>query len=381
MHKSKQSHLRIGFDAKRAFNNNTGLGNYSRFIIRSLLKYDANDQAFLFTPKVEAEWEHLFENEKQVRRILPQTMLGKSFPAAWRSFSLAAELDNYKLDVFHGLSNELPVGIENFKGKKIVTIHDLIFLRYPDYYNNIDRFIYTRKFKLACTYADTVIATSGQTKEDIVSFFKLDPQKVEVIYQNCDNRFDERMSVEKINEAIIQHHLPPNFILCVGTIEQRKNQLTVLKAFHQAGIKDHKLVFIGRKTAYANLLDEYIKSNGLANSIIFIDYVKSEALPAIYQSAKMFVYASEFEGFGIPVVEAFRSKVPVLLANGSSLSEVGGDAALYFEPHKVDQLTDLMKDVISNSNLKLTLIQKATDRLTLFEPELLTKQLMATYTK
>ncbi len=379
MLKTHKGFLRIGFDAKRAFNNHTGLGNYSRFILSSLLQYRKDSELLLFTPKTDPAYENLFLDDKRVSRITPKGIIGKSFPAAWRSFTMATELEKYHADVFHGLSNELPLGIGKFKGKKVVTIHDLIFIRYPDYYNNIDRYIYTRKFKTACDTADVVIATSAQTKSDIVDFFKIDPKKVTVLFQNCDARFDREIGIEEKLRIKNTYKLPEQFILCVGTIEQRKNQLTVLKAFHQAGIKDMHLVFVGRQTDYAKELTDYIALNTLQKKVQLIDFVAMDDLPGIYQHAELFVYASEFEGFGIPVVEAFRSKVPVILSNSSSLSEVGGEGAIYFTPNKVDELTALLQNLHGNDSVKKSIVEKGCNRLVDFDPEDLMEQLMRIY--
>src|ERR1700710_13168 len=129
--------MRIGFDAKRAFNNGTGLGNYSRFVISSLIKLYPQNEYFLFTPKIKEEFSQFVPVAPNIHIISPETLFHKIVTSAWRSFAIAEVMKDFQLDVFHGLSNELPIGIEKLKLKKIVTIHDLIFLRYPDYYNNI----------------------------------------------------------------------------------------------------------------------------------------------------------------------------------------------------------------------------------------------------
>ena len=343
------SPLRVGFDAKRAFNNGTGLGNYARFVINGMIKHFPQHEYFLFTPSIKSEFEHFYSASENVKLITPQSFLGKQFSSLWRTYAIADMCSKIQLDVFHGLSNELPLGIEKFEGKKLVTIHDLIFLRYPNYYNNIDRYIYTQKFKHACEKSDTVIAASLQTKKDIVNYFGTAESKITIGYQNCDERFALTTSAEQKQQIQQTYSLPSKFILCVGTIEQRKNQLTVLQAFHQLNNNNITLVFIGKQTDYTNQLHQYITKNKLEQSVIFLQKIPTEHLPVIYQLASVFVYASEFEGFGIPVLEGMRSGIPVIAANASSLPEVGGNVIKYFEPTAVSKLSELLNDALTNN--------------------------------
>ncbi|MES2558151.1 MAG: glycosyltransferase family 1 protein [Bacteroidota bacterium] len=367
--------LRIGLDAKRAFNNGTGLGNYSRFVINGLLKYFPQHEYFLFTPGIKPEFEQFYTPSTNVNLVTPDSFLGKTFSSLWRTYAIADMCNELKLDVFHGLSNELPVGIESFTGKKIATLHDLIFLRYPNYYGNIDRYIYTRKFKYACEQADIVLAASEQTKQDIVHYFGTPKEKIKAAYQNCDDRFGQPATPEQKQSVTTTYALPELFALCVGTIEQRKNQLTVLKAFHALDHPTMKLVFIGKQTPYTNQLTAYIEQHGLQDKVIFLQGIPLSHLPVIYQLSGMFIYASEFEGFGIPVLEGLRSGVPVIAANASSLPEVGGNSAHYFEPNDVSGLLSCMKTVLTSktnsANLKEHLQQ--------FDTSILIESLMKVY--
>ncbi|MES2778342.1 MAG: glycosyltransferase family 1 protein [Bacteroidota bacterium] len=344
--------LRIGLDAKRAFNNGTGLGNYSRFVINGLLQNFPENEYYLFTPNIKSEYDNFYPSTDNVKLITPDSFLGKTFSSFWRTYAIADMCNALKLDVFHGLSNELPVGIDAFKGKKIVTIHDLIFLRYPNYYGNIDRYIYTKKFKHACSQANTILAASEQTKQDIIQYFGTAPDKIVVGYQNCDERFSMAATAEQKQTIQATYSLPEAFALCVGTIEQRKNQLTVLKAFNTLSHPTLKLVFIGKQTDYTAQLTTYIAQYQLQDKVIFLQRIPAADLPVIYQLSTMFLYASEFEGFGIPVLEGLRSGVPVIAANASSLPEVGGNFALYFEPNDVSGLLSCMQSVFTQQRNK-----------------------------
>lgn len=335
------SNLKIAFDAKRAFNNHTGLGNYSRFVIKGMLDAYPQHVFYLFTPSVKEEYASLVEGYTNVHIVSPQNILGKTFKALWRTFGVTGILNKLGVDVYHGLSNELPANIKSFKGKSVVTIHDLIFLRYPQYYKPIDRRIYKRKFLQACVDADVVVAASAQTASDIQSFLGIEAKKIQVVYQNCDEQFEKKLTNQELVMAREKYQLPSSYFICIGTIEPRKKQLLVLQAFHQANVSAH-LVFVGKQTEYAQQLHQYINQNNLTDRVQFIAGAAFEDFPALYQNAQMAIYASEFEGFGIPVLEAMRSSVNVAVANTSSLTEVGGDAVLYFDT--CDELSEILKN-------------------------------------
>lgn len=297
---------------------------------------------YLCTPSIKPEYQDLFSEYANVKIVSPQNFLGKTFKALWRTFGVTGILNKLGVDVFHGLSNELPANINKFKGKKVVTIHDLIFLRYPHYYKSIDRRIYKRKFLQACVDADVVVAASHQTAKDIELFLCIDANKIKAVYQNCDEQFEVKLTTEKLQVVCKKYNLPEQYLVSIGTIEPRKKQLLVLQAFHQANTNNH-LVFVGKQTEYAQQLHLYINQHNLTNKVHFIEGAAFEDFPALYQRAQMAIYASEFEGFGIPVLEALRSGIPVAVANSSSLTEVGGDAVLYF--NNQEELTEILKNV------------------------------------
>ena len=182
--------MRIGFDAKRAFSNNTGLGNYSRDAIRILSDYFPDNKYFLYTPKNYNNPRLSFIADRKNTFIrTPESLLDRALKTYWRSKSVVNDLFTNKIDIFHGLSNELPIAIENTSIKTVVTIHDLIFIRYPHLFKTIDRKIYYRKFKSACQRADKIIAVSEQTKRDIIDFFSISAYRISVVYQGCNTVF------------------------------------------------------------------------------------------------------------------------------------------------------------------------------------------------
>ena len=172
--------MRIGYDAKRAFNNTSGLGNYSRFVISAMARLFPENKYALFTPKQSTRFRSFYPQNPSVSVIEP-TGLNAKIPGFWRVFNQLSDIKKNKVEIFHGLSNELPVGLSKAGIKSVVTIHDLIFLRFPELYKPIDRLIYKRKFAAACRQADKIVAISEQTKTDIIEFFGTAPEKIEVI--------------------------------------------------------------------------------------------------------------------------------------------------------------------------------------------------------
>jgi len=367
--------MRIGFDAKRAFFNVSGLGNYSRNLLRALSSHYPDNEYILYTPSINSS---IFDYSKQkfiVRE--PAGFLNKRFKSYWRSFSLAKQVKRDELDIYHGLSHELPYNIQKTGIKTIVTIHDLIFLRFPDLYKPWDRKIYLKKSKYACEIADLIIAISKQTANDIRQFFGIDESKIKVIYQGCNPAFRKELNDTTRSEIIKKYGFPRSFILFVGTIEERKNLLVVLKAMYTGEIK-LPLVVIGRKTSYYKEVKKYIDSNKIKD-IYFLESIINEDLPAIYQQAEVFVYPSVFEGFGIPVIESLYSKTPVITSKHGCFPEAGGLSSMYIDPHNVEELAETIKKVIEDNELRKKMIDNGYNYARNFNDDIVAKNIMNAY--
>jgi len=346
--------LRIGFDAKRAFQNYTGLGNYSRSVIESLSACYPANQYFLYAPRAtrNQRTEALFgASNLHIRQ--PRLPFLKSL---WRSRLVVSDLQKDGIQLYHGLSNELPVGISK-NIRTVVTIHDLIFLRYPQYYKAADRRIYEAKFRYACRHADAIVAISEQTKRDIVHYFGTLPERIRVIYQTCDPLFEQPVTSGQLQAVKSRYNLPDRYLLNVGTIEPRKNALLILKAMTRLP-DTAPLVLIGKETDYAAVLRKFIAANGLEPKVIFLKDVAFTDLPAIYRQASVFIYPSEFEGFGIPVLEALKSGVPVIAATGSCLEEAGGTGSIYIDPADDAALAEAIRSIPGDEAIRNRMTQQ-----------------------
>ena len=346
--------MKIGYEAKRIFHNKTGLGNYSRDVIRVLSTYYSSNSYLLYNPKKSDQF--LFEaNNKNVFEKNPKTKFAREFKNYWRQKGIVNDLKIDNITLFHGLSGELPVGLKANNIKSVVTIHDLIFMRYPKLYSFFDRKIHYLKFKKSAKAADKIIAISEQTKLDIITYLNVSPEKIEVIYQGCQAVFKEQYTTKEKEDVVARYNLPENFILNVGTIEERKNALTIVKAIKNI---DSTLVLVGRETTYSDKIKEYIKKNNLDDKVIFLKGLSSKYLAITYQLATIFVYPSIFEGFGIPIIEALYSKTPVITTNSGVFPEAGGPDSLYIDPFNDIELEKKINLLLNDSNLRREISEK-----------------------
>ena len=286
--------------------------------------------------------------------------------------------DNIRL--FHGLSNELPLTIHRVREvKSVVTVHDLIFLRLSHCFSLVDRLIYNYKCRYACKHADHIIAVSECTKRDIIHYYGIPADKISVIYQGCSSLYACRVGKDKRKEVMRSYRLPERYILSVGTIEERKNALAIVKALEYLPDELH-FVLVGRPTAYIHQLKEFMTKAGLQDRVHFLHGIPSDDLPAIYQSAETFVYPSVYEGFGIPILEALHSGIPVVAATGSCLEEAGGEHSLYVSPHDVEGLAAAIART-QEPSLRATMIEEGLKWAQRFTQEQMARETMECYRK
>jgi glycosyltransferase involved in cell wall biosynthesis len=369
--------LTIGFDGKRATQNFTGLGNYSRYIVSILSEYFPNNKYKVYSPQElnKQTLAGVWNNSFSVSLRHPKQKRFKSF---WRSYGIITDLIKDGIEIYHGLSNEIPFGIRKAGIASVVTIHDLIFLRYPEYYPLLDRKMYAFKFRYACRNADKIVAISEQTKRDIIQYFKIDESCIEVIYQNCNKRFTLEPSKAELEQIKQFYELPEKYLLNVGTVESRKNLLLIVKALRKVDPSTH-LVVIGRKTPYAENVMRYIAENNLVNRVHFLSNVSHEDLPGIYRQAELFVFPSEFEGFGIPIIEALHSGIPVIAASGSCLEEAGGPDSMYINPNNENELSDAINFVLINPEKRKKMIEAGREYVKQFDDKLIAQKLIELY--
>ena len=370
--------MNIGFDAKRIVRNASGLGNYGRTLINDLAALaDGDTQLHLYAPDE--------GNEVLRAQVKPSERLRFVFPrhralpkALWRSRGIVSDLKRDHIDIFHGLSGELPVGIRRAGIRTIVTIHDLIFMRHPEYYHWWDVRIYTAKFRRTLREADRIIAISQRTKDDIIALGGADPERIRVVYQGCGDFFKYPANENRRQQVNALYLLPARYIVNVGTIEERKNILLAVKALPLLP-DDISLVIIGRTTPYADRVKRYVEAQHLGHRVKFLHGVPNSDLPAIYQMAEACVYPSRYEGFGIPIIEAIQSGLPVVACSGSCLEEAGGPDSLYVQPDDVNGMAESIRHVLKGAPGRNERIARAQKYITRFEGNDVARQMMEEY--
>lgn len=361
--------MKIAFDGKRFFNNSSGLGNYSRDLVRILATYFPENKYVLLNKDQS-------EKGKEILK-LPNVSFQKTLAGNFsRQFKMGKDAQQINADIFHGLSGELPLKWTDKSIKKVVTIHDLIFMRFPQYYSFFDRKIHFWKFKIAVEQADLIIAISEQTKLDIIEFLKVPEERIRVIYQGCHHAFKESQSEEFLNSITEKFNLPERFILNVGTIEERKNLLNIVKAINGTKIP---LVVIGKKTKYFNKVQKFLKKNKLESQVQFLENVSMEELAGIYKLADLFVYPSLFEGFGIPIIEALFSETPVITSNVSCLPEAGGPDSVYIDPNNFEDIKAKINFLWNNESERKRRARKGLQFVQKFKDESIAKEMMSAY--
>lgn len=384
--------MRIAFDAKRAFHNGTGLGHYSRTLIRSLADQYPNHEYLLFNPSASKTFQLPWDGKERIclKEVLPSRWLDRLFPAAWRSSGCKRDLKKMGVDLYHGLSHEIPRGIGKYDIRTVVTIHDLIFERYPAQYSPIDVRIYRNKFRYACEKVDRIIAISEQTKRDIIEFYKIPSRKIKVCYQSCNPAFFERVSEEERQRIRTLYQLPDQYFLYVGSLIERKNLSGVIEAMNLIRSRTNiPLVVIGTGGKYEQTVRRLVEAHRLHDRVIFLSrteeaknsptFRSAQDFPAIYQQATAMIYPSVFEGFGIPVLEALASELPVITSNVSCLPEAGGPGSILVDPHSAEAIADAMQRIINDPDLVRSMKETGKAHAAFFTPEITARRVMDLY--
>lgn len=372
--------LHIGFDAKRIVRNATGLGHYGRTLVTALsAALGSKARLHLYVPD---------PGRDDLRALVPQSpYIIYSLPAhcrtrigrdLWRTRGIVADLKRDGITLYHGLSGELPVGIRRSGIRTVVTIHDLIFMRHPEYYNPIDVAIYRWKFRRACREADRIVAISECTRRDVAELGHFPLDRIDVVYQSIDHRFRRHVTDGERAEVARRYALPHRYILFVGTIEERKNAGLVIEALPHIDPDVH-FVMVGRQTAYTRRILRRASVLGVSDRVHTVSGVPDADMGAIYRSAEVFAYPSRYEGFGLPIVEAIQCGLPVVAATGSCLEEAGGDACFYVGPDDVQAMTDTLSRLLASPSLRRESVERSRNYIRRFENGDIARQMTEVY--
>lgn len=368
--------MKVGFDAKRLFHNSTGLGNYSRDLVHGLAKYHPEHELHLFSPSPnKTNYKSFLESPYKVhghRGISSR---------AWRSKGIIRDLVKEGIEIYHGLSHELPVGIKESGIKTVLTMHDLTIKTVPDTYKWVDRKIYEKKYQYAVDQADAIIAISESTKNDVLAYYEVDEARIHVIPPIINSSFYAALSEQELANKRAELKLPDKYFIYVGSIAERKNILTALEAILDIPESDRiPFILVGKGKGYFDELREFVMINKLQELVQFRTNVNStEDLKAHIQGASAMVYPSLYEGFGIPCVEALFLGTPVITSDVSSLPEAAGPGAWLVNPLDYRHIADAMQKVMNGDSEVAEKIELGYQHAQQFKAEVLSSKLEGLY--
>ncbi len=370
--------MRIAFNAQLLSAPRFGIWTYVFNLLKGLHELDIANDYTVFSSSDKTD---IFKNRFNVVRSSFDTSAPYT-RILWEHLAMPFILNRDNIDIFHNPDHVLP--ILPVKAKKIITVHDLSFYKFPGTFPFMKR-----NYKRALTprsvcLADKIIAVSSSTKDDLVELFGIDRKKIEVVHIGVSKEFMKIEDIDVLERSREVLGLPEKFILYLGTIEKRKNLERLIDAFVLASRRGgfpHKLVIAGKKGwLYEGLLKK-IDDNGLKDDIIFVSDIKQSDLPILYNLAELFVYPSIYEGFGLPVIEAMACGTPVITSNTSSLPEVAGDAAALIDPYNIEEIAHNISEILHDEERRKKMSEMGIERAGSFTWERCARNTMEVYKK
>jgi glycosyltransferase involved in cell wall biosynthesis len=354
--------MRIAIDVRKL--RDYGIGTYVRNLLRHLSRIDSSTEYVLFCrPGDVASVAELGENF----RAVPEHARAYSFREQVR---VPLDLRRERIDLFHAPHYVLPALTPC---RAIVTIHDCIHLRFPQYLPSRLAYAYARSsLWIASHRSSRILTVSEASKRDILRYFSVSDAKIDVIYNAIDERFGEEPPEDEVARVRERYQLNDPFVLYAGNIKPHKNLERLIEAFHtlrRGGLEHVKMLIIGDEISKYATLRRAVHKYKLHQHVRFFGFVPDKTLAVLYRLAAVFVFPSLYEGFGLPPLEAMASGTPVITSNLSSLPEVVGDAALLIDPYEPDAIADAMRRVLTEPSLRDDLRERGLKRVREFSWE------------
>jgi len=361
--------MRIGIDARKI--RDFGIGNYLKYLLTYLPEWDAANEYVIF--HYPADREYIPQTGANIR-LMADTSPRYSLREL---LALPVKMATLRLDLFHAPHYTLPP-LRPCKG--IVTIHDVIHLRFPEYLKHGAAYYYAKGMMwAAAASASKVLTVSECSKQDIIRYVGVPADKIAVIYNGIE--IPPRPALP-LAELQVRFGISRPYILYVGNLLPHKNLTTLIKAYKilkQTHCFPHCLVLAGKSERLRSQLDALIAAQNLGEDVILTDFVEPEWLPALYTHAEVFVYPSFYEGFGLQALEAMVFHVPAAISHAAALVEIAGDAALRFDPASPENMAEVIARILTDPALRTVLIAKGAQRVTLFSWKEMARQTAAIY--
>ena len=367
----KRRKMRIGINASKIFDVHTGVGRYTTNLCRSIFKMGSKDDYYLYAP---GRMGNVIITDLETPTVAKHN---NTLRILWEQIVLPIYSRKNRLDLFHYTDHALSL-IHRVR-PTIITVHDIAYIRFPNLLNKSRRIYKKNILKISIRKADIIVADSHSTKRDIIEYFGVEDEKIKVVHLGVESRF---RPIENVEEYRLRNNLPSKMILNVGTLEPRKNVVTLIKVFKELrgkGFEDYKLVIAGDKGWLYEQIFKEVEHSGLKQEILFRGVVSDEDLPMLYNCAGIFVYPSLYEGFGLPPLEAMACGIPVITSNTSSLPEVIGDVGIMVDPTDEKSLCDAMYSVLTNKELWQHMSNKGLLRSKMFSWERSAQEILKIY--
>lgn len=350
--------MKVSIELQPCLKNKSGIGVYTYELTKRLenfkdIKFQGNIFNFLNRNDIEQDIPDLTLN-KNICSLFPYSI----YRRIWRCMPIKYNvLFRNDADIYQFFNFIVPT---NISGKVITTIHDLTYILYPETMDKKNRERLKKDMINTVNRVDYILTISENSKNDIIKYLNIPEDKITVIYPGVDEIYKQVLDEKHIEKIKRKYNIIGRYLFYLGTLEPRKNIETIIKSYNdfiKSSDEDIKLVLAGKKgwlyDSIFNLVSEY----GLENNVVFTDYVDDSDKPALYQGAEIFLFPSLYEGFGIPVAEAMASRTPVITSNSSSLPEVAGDSAIITEPLDYRKISESIKKILRDSNIRQKMIE------------------------
>lgn len=365
--------MRIGIDVTALPTQLFGAGNYIVNLTRTLIRLDASNHYFVFSKPQQLA---LFGG-RGYAQVVPVTLPTRLHRIAWEQTGFPWLIHKYQLDVVHSPHYTMPIIAPC---AKVVTFHDMTFFLHPQVHLLYKEIFFRSMIPISARRADALIAISQNTRTDILRLLPINPAKLFTIPYGIAPIFCPQ--TQETQGAILRKYdLPRDFILYVGNLEPRKNLPALLRAFAtlvRRGLPP-SLVLVGSRGWMDEEIFATLRELNLGHRVYLPGYIPQSELPALYSAAKVFVYASRYEGFGLPVLEAMACGAPVITSNVASMPEIAGDAGILINPDREDELTDAIARVLTDADLAARLARAGVERARSFSWERAAKETLAVY--
>lgn len=345
--------MRIGIDASALVKQAAGIGQWILQVVENITKIDTENEYFLFTYDeislpfaLPENWQIVSyggKNKKQINFLL----------------TLPGLLRKMKIDMFVGTRHYLPPF--NRKITYVAIVHDVIPLYMPELFTKEHKKRFRFFTELCRMQADAIVAVSEATKRDVRKYMKFPEEKIRVIYEGANPAFNIQRDETAIAETMKKYQIDSDYILCLSTVEPRKNMLRTIQAYEQCVLEKklpYKLVIVGGSGWKNGEIYDYVQEHQLTDQVLFTGYVSNEEVKHIYANATLFIYASLCEGFGIPILEAMQSGIPVITSNISSMPEVAGDACKLINPYEIQEIKDAIVEILESPTQRQEMREK-----------------------